>query len=99
MAMYIGEYLISQTIARITVLGFQEADVNIVIGLIGMDLFHYIWTVLHETQIHFKLFSYFQQHALCDRQSVPKRRQTTINIGSVTFQKGEGLNLLMPTVR
>ena len=52
-AMYLGEYLIAQTPASVTVLGFHEADVNSVIGLVGIDLFYYMSTVQHETQIPF----------------------------------------------
>ena len=95
--MYVGEYLIAHTPARITVLGFHEADVNSVIGLVGIDLLNYMRTVLHETQIPFNLLSYYQQRVQCELQTVPKHRQTTSNIDCLIFQKGEGLNLSVPT--
>ena len=38
--MYVGEYLIAQTPASVTVLGFHDADVNCNIGLIGIGHFH-----------------------------------------------------------
>ena len=39
-AMYVGEYLIAQTLASVRVLGFHDADVNCNIGLIGIGHFH-----------------------------------------------------------
>ena len=57
--MYVGEYLIAHTPARITVLGFHEADVNCVIGLIGTELFHYMRTDQHETEIPFLSITLF----------------------------------------
>ena len=51
--MYLGENLNTQKIASAAVLGFHEADVNCVIGLIGTELFHYMRTDQHETEIPF----------------------------------------------
>ena len=95
--MYVCEYLIAQTLASVTVLGFHDADLNSVICLIGIDLFNYNSTVQHETQISFNLLSYYQQRVQCELQTVPKLRRTTSNTESVTSQKGEGLNLSVPT--
>jgi hypothetical protein len=39
MALYVGEYLIVQTPASVTVLGFHKSDVNRDIRLVGIDLF------------------------------------------------------------
>ena len=51
--MYVGEYLIAQTLASVTVLVFHEGDINYVIGLIRIDLFYYMRTDQHETKIPF----------------------------------------------
>ena len=90
--------MIAQTPGRITVLGFLEADVNCVIGLIGINLFNYMSKFLHETQIPFNQLSYYQQRILCELQVVPKHRQTTSIKDCFTSQESESLNLLMPTV-